>query len=349
MLLDIYNASQIFYDDYEYYCYKNCYLNVLNYYGINNAEYYIENSMDWKFSKVEENEDKFKYQFSTGDPYSSFHKPFDQSVRHLSKNELSVDQIWESNKKSLDQNIPVIAQVDVFYLKYTPYFKKKHSFHSLILAGYNELMKEVYVIDWYKPWYYKGSLSFEELHIARDSENERDGLFSGNPINYLYSEIDRNKWSTDIVDTRELICKSIQDNLDKYYLGKIEVNDYKGYYAIYEIAKLIEKNLVLDLEHRTKFLEDLHQKLYFIVTRKRLFQGYVEKINKDFPFIYVEPVKKQLLDSIQLWKILLSLIIKCSMSNDESLYENIISKMHDIIMKEKQFYYTLYEISKVIY
>lgn len=347
MLSDIYNAYQTFYDDYEYYCFKSCYFNVLNYYGVKNAEYYIECSLDWTFRKVEESEDEFKYQFSTGDSYSSFYKPFDQSVHYLSKKELSIEEIWEINKKSIDNDIPVIAQVDVFYLKYTPYFGKKHSFHALILAGYEELTKEVYVIDWYKPWYYKGCLSFEELNLARDSENERDGLFSGNPINYLYSEIDRNKF--DKMDTPQLIAKSIQDNLDKYYLGKIEGNAYKGYYAINEIAKLLEKNISLDLDHRTRFLEDLHQKLYFIVTRKKLFYWYVEKINKDFPFIYVDHVKKQLSDSIELWKVLLSLIIKCSMSNDDSIYENIITKMHDIIIKEKQFYCSLYEVSKVIY
>ncbi len=338
----------MFYDDYEYYCFKNCYYNVLNYYGVKNAEYYIEYSMDWTFSKVGESDDEFKYQFSTGDPYSSFHKPFNQRVHYLSKNELSIEEIWERNKKAIDNNIPVIAQVDVFYLKYTPYYMKKHSFHSLILAGYEEQTKEVYVIDWYKPWFYKGSMSFEELHLARNSENEPDGLFSGNPINYLYSEVESAQWNMDKISTFELINKSIQDNLDKYYSGRIEDNDYKGYYAINEVAKLIEKNISLNPDNRARFLEDLHQKLYFIVTRKKLFYWHIEKINKDFPLIYVDHVKKELGDTIKQWKILLSLIIKCSMSKENSIYENIVANMHDIIIKEKQFYYTLYEFNKII-
>ncbi len=348
MVSNIYDVSQIFYDNYEYYCFKNCFLNVLKFYGFENAEYFIECSMDWTFSKVEESEDKFGYQFSTGNPYSSLLNPFDQAVNYLSKNEASIGEIWKMNKKSMDENIPVIVQVDVFYLKYTPYYKKKHSFHSLIMAEYKERENEVSIIDWYKPWYFKGKIKLEELNLARDSQNEYDGLFSGNPINYLYAEINSEELKREKISTLKLIEKSVQDNLVKYYTGRQENNVYKGYYAINEIAKLIENNKCFDLEKKAEFLEDLYNKLYFVPTRKKLFLWYLERINKDFSLIYVEQVKLQLRDSINLWKVLLSLIIKCSMSNDDRIYENILIKIREIVMKEKQYYYTLYEFSKLI-
>lgn len=343
MLLDIYHASQKFYDEFEYYCFKSCYINVLEYYKVKNAKYYIDCSLDWTFEK--DHNDAFGYQFNTGDVYASFIQPFAPKIKYFSKETSSKNELWNSNKKLLEDNLPVVAATDVYYLKYTPYYHKKHSFHSLILAGYEEKNEEVYVIDWYKPWYFKGSLSLEELDMARDSENEKDGILSGNPIHYLYAQIEPKDWNA---DTQELINISLQDNLNKFYQGNTDFILYKGYKAINEIAKLLEHNIDLDFDSRAKFLEDMYNKLYFVISRKKLFSWYLDEIHKDFPLIYVDDVKRKSNESIQIWKNVLSLLIKCSMLNNNTTYEKMILEMQKCIIKEKQFYYVLYEFGNII-
>jgi hypothetical protein len=342
-LLDIYHASHKFYDEFEYYCFKSCYVNVLEYYKVKNAKYYIECSLDWTFQK--DQNDTFGYQFNTGDVYASFLSPFDQKIKYFSKETLSKKELWNRNKKLLEDNIPVVVATDVYYLKYTPYYHKKHSFHSLILAGYEEKNKEVYIIDWYKPWFFKGSIALEELDMARDSDNEKDGILSGNPIQYLYAQIESIDWNA---STQDLINISIQDNLKKYYQGSTDSMMYKGYKAINEVAKLLECNIRLDLDKRAKFLEDLYNKFYFVVSRKKLFGWYLDEIHKDFPLIFVDEVKRQSNEAIHIWKNILSLLIKCSMLNDNATYEKVIMEMQKAIIKEKQFYYALYEFDNIM-
>lgn len=342
-MLDIYGGSHQFYDEFEYYCFKSCYVNVLDYYKVKNAKYYIECSLDWTFQK--DPQDPFGYQFNTGEVYAGFLPPFDRKIQYASKENFTKQELWNRNKQLLERKIPVVAAADVYHLKYTPYYHKKHSFHSLILAGYEEKSDEVSVIDWYKPWFFKGSMALEELDKARDSENEKDGILSGNPIEYLYGWVEPEGWTA---DTRDLIGTALQDNLKKYYQGDKGPYLYKGYRAINEVARKLENNISLVSGERAKFLEDLYNKLYFVVSRKKLFGWYLSEIHRDFPLVYIDTVKRQSDESIKVWKNVLSLLIKGSMLNDDSAYEKVISEMQKGILKEKQFYHALYEFSNIM-
>lgn len=335
--------EQIFYSEFEYYCYKSCYLNVLRYYHVKHPEFYIDYSLDWTF--IKDNKEKWGYTFNTGNLNSDFLYPFNQELHCINKNMISKEQIWELNKRDLQNDIPVIVTVDVFYLKYTPYFHKKHSIHSLILAGYDKKEEKVYIIDWYHSWYFKGEISREELDIARNSMNESDGILSGIPINYTSYTISK---SVFYMDGLELIKQSVQDNQNKYYLGTCGPKRYKGYYAINEIARLLEQNMNLKKEDRAGFLEDLYEKLYFVHSRKKIFNWFLGRIQEEYSMISVNCTQKKLNETMALWKKLLSLIIKCRMTNKDEVYEKVIMLVQQIILEEKQFYYSLYELNKKI-
>lgn len=346
MILDIYRDKQFFYDAFEYFCFKSCYLNVLRYYKVKNPEFYIDYSLDWTFLKDEN--DKWGYNFHIGDINDNLISPFEKQIVSVNKQMKSTEEIWKSNKEKLKQGIPVVVTVDVFYLHYTPYFHKKHSIHSLILAGYEEAKEKVYVIDWYPSWYYKGEMSRNELDVARNSTNESDGILSGIPINYTSSTI--NQWEIKHEEL-QLIKYGIEDNLHKFYQvntdRKVSIQGkVKGYQALKEITIVFENNMSLEDMERIKFLENTYEKLYFVPSRKKLFCWFLGRVEEEYPMISVGGVKEKLTLTMNSWKTLLSLIIKCTMRNTDFDYEKVLLRLERILLEEKQFYYSLYELNQ---
>lgn len=55
----------VFPKEFEYYCFKNCYWNLLKYYGVESPELFLDCGIEWLFT--EDGSDKYGYSFSTGD------------------------------------------------------------------------------------------------------------------------------------------------------------------------------------------------------------------------------------------------------------------------------------------
>ena len=233
---------------------------------------------------------------------------------------------------------------DVYHLPYTPFYHKKHSFHSLILSGWNEHEKIWSIVDWYPPWFYRGTIETAELESARSSSNEGDGILSGYPINYMCAEVSRTGWDK---RGKELISLQIQQQLNMYY-SEEQQNTYKGYRAIKQLFSLIEKDLEYNIDQRKSLLEDIYQKCYFVPTRKNLFKWYLETASKYYGPIYYTQAVSLHQETIQAWKGLLSLLIKGSMTFDEKVHDMILKQMLLIYEKEKMSYYTVYELSRII-
>ncbi|NLL72989.1 MAG: BtrH N-terminal domain-containing protein [Clostridiales bacterium] len=340
MLHDLNERTSTFYPQFEYYCFKNCYLQILEYYGIYNAKYFIDCTTDWAFRK---DSNKGIFTFDTGDPYSSFLPPFDQLVNKVTLDQKPAEQIWEENIKSIREGIPVVIAVDIFYLTYTPFYHKKHSYHSLILSGYED--EQFYVIDWYPPWYFKGMISKRELDEARSSANEGDGVLSGTPIDYLYTTVSRDGFTA---TRRELLKKEIQLNLDLYYNGVATSELAKGHLAISKMIDLVEESFQMEEKEQKLFFETLYQQLFFTPTRKNLFHWYLETVGSDYKSYAFEVAVYAADKSIKTWKGLLSLLIKCSMSSSKKNLDLLIKQCMDILENEKQFYYALYELNRSI-
>lgn len=339
MLQEFINKDMRFHSEFEYYCFKNCYLQILEYYGVFNAKYFLDCTTDWMFWQ----ENNKEISFNTGNPYTSFLPPFNSKVKEIMLGEKTKELIWKENEDAIRNGIPVVIAVDVFYLSYTPYYQKKHSYHSMILSGYNESKDEFYVIDWYPPWYFKGMMSKQELDYARGSLNEGDGILSGTPINYLYSEVEREGFCA---STKSLIQTQIQNNLDQYYNGTVLNNRVKGYKAINAIISSIEESFCYSNKSQTLFFEKLYGQLFFIPTRKKLFGWYLKNVLSDYKNFGLKASIQVLEESISGWNGLLSLLIKCSMKYSEANLDLLLKQLSEILQKEKQFYYSLYELNR---
>lgn len=339
MIRDFNDRDFEFYPEFEYYCYKNCFLQILEYYGVQNAKYYLDCTTDWT-CQTGKNEGIV---FGTGDPFSSFIPPFDDHVKIYTTDDRTKEQIWKDNIESINNGTPVVIAVDIFYLKYTPYYQKKHSYHSAVLTGYDEFTDEFYVVDWYPPWYFKGKISRDELENSRGSENDGDGILSGDPIKYLFAEIDRVDYSESM---RDLIQAQIQRNMDLYYKGVESDGTVKGYKAINSMIDKIEESFTYTKEKQKGFFENLYSQLFFTPYRKKLFHWYLNNAYVELNNFGFEKPIRILDETINTWKVFLSLIIKCSMVSSEKNLELLVKRCTEIIEKEKQLGYELYELNR---
>lgn len=341
----IHNMPMFFYPELEYYCFKNCYIQMLRYYGVKNPEFYIDCTTEWMFRVNKKS--SFGYEFSTGDPYAGFITLYKNQVNTADCNNFSVDQLRKCNRESVRQGNPIIIAADVFYLNYTPFYHKKNSFHSLILSDWKEGKKgeDIWtIVDWYPPWFYRGTINSCELEEARSSENIGDGILSGYPINYMYSQVNRSGWKQDV---KFLIELQIQQQLDSFYCKSIP-GVYKGFNAIKQVFLLTEEYLENNLDERSVFFEDLYQKCFFVPNRKKLFVWFLNRAAD-----YCEKVKYQKAivaynESMLAWKNFLSLLLKSTMVYNVQIYEQLCKQIELILEKEKNCYYTTYELSKLI-
>ncbi|EFM11967.1 hypothetical protein PaecuDRAFT_1575 [Paenibacillus curdlanolyticus YK9] len=331
---------------FEFYCFKNCYRQWLEMQGVPNAFYYLDCTLDWRFSRKED--DALGYSFSTSDIYTSVLPSFRHKIVMTDDMTISPVEIWERNKMLLKAGIPFVAAVDVYYLPYTPYFGKKHSYHALLVCGMEE--DQLDIIDWYPPWYYQGQLSYAVIDDARSSENPADGLLSGNPIRYLWAELERGGWQA---DSRELIAQAVGISIDRFYGTTTSERDRGdvqfGAKALAALKDAVVQHAAADEETRARFLQDLHGKTYFVPTRKNLFARYVERACEEFRYPKLAKAVPAMYATVTEWKRFLNLTVKASMAPTADNYATVVKTLDGLIFAEKDINYLLYDAAPTIW
>lgn len=338
MKLGIWDFQPSYDDSFEYFCFLNCYKNIMQYYQIAATDLYIDAAVEYRIS---ETTDSSAGIFSVGDPNSSLLDDYKGCVVIEDDSIESRKVIWEKNFELINKGIPLVVNVDVFFLPYTPYYLKKHSIHSLIMCGFSLDKRNIDIIDWYSPWFYKGQILFKDLEKARNSNNERDGILSGNPIRHRYSYIKTEGLNAD------------EDELIKIILGKSERNFYslnakEGYNALINVAGRLDEYKSVDKEKQSNMLENLYEELYFVPARKRLWQWYLHKAyewteRQSFKLLFDE-----ISVNIKKWKNVQNLIIKCSFRKDTTIYYKLLEVFLDVLENERMLYAQQHKVLKLL-
>lgn len=337
MVLDIIDHEQVFYGEFEYFCYKVCYYNILRYYGVRNPELYLNYTMKW-ILKVDNNS-TWGFSFSFGDSNDGLKRIFDNSIIEIDNEFEDEAKIWEINKNWLELGMPVVVGVDVYYLPYTPYYERKHAIHSLIVCGYKE--NEVEVIDWYPDWFYKGKIDLEDLDYARKSKNDEEGILSGVPIQYESIVIKKDIYSDDHIG---LIKKTINDLKNEFYCkGNNDLFNFYGYSALCEFGKILENNEGMKDDERKLFLKYVFESVYFVPSRKRMFLWFMNSVSNIYPSFQSGQLIEKIKKSIDEWKKFISILTKCMISGKMTDYEKILIKFKEILDDEKDLYYEIYK------
>lgn len=249
------------YEGFESFCYQNCQRILLQAQGVLYPELYVNATLSLRYDLQQE-------QLFMGDRIRSLLPSFEESVTRTEYGaEMSAQQVFEDNCRYLRENeTPIIVGVDTYYLSYASNYGKNHARHTLILCGYDWAAKEVYVVDWYPDWYYKGPVSLEELLQARGSVNPEDGtIYSGKPIG--------NNWAciAKVQECRpEELVKELLKVLQEEYFHSKDDDVYWGPDALCAL-----KDAATQAED-TEFYNKNYRKITFIRKRYQFFKQYLE-------------------------------------------------------------------------
>ncbi len=342
MILDINSMQQTYYDEYDSFCYQNCIRQILEWFQVNNAKFYINTSLCLTLKKQQDNE----YNIDDDNARNVLPKYKDKIMRYYpyDKNKY---EVWKENLEKLKSGVPIITGVDSYYLKHLPYFKKSHGIHTVILAGYSLENNKVNIIDWFAPWFFKGSEDFENYIEARDSENIFDGgIFSGLPIMNNWAEIDNNGWNTDIM---ELIHSNIDLSINQYYLeNESKDNCSKGIYALREVLNILEGIKLLDIEEKKKALKKLYYNLYGVVKRKVFFRHFLDNAYFATNIEQFNDSKIFITEIINGWEELLNVVMKGAFRCKDETLLKISEKLLRIIENEEEFYEHMIKLSNIL-
>ena len=315
---DIYYDKLESYDGYDSYCYQNCQRIVLEHeYGreallmINTAlsvEYITENDIIIKEKKR----------------MRSLLPSVDRFVKRLyyDMNE-NMRIVFEDNIKFIYENKkPIIVGADTYYLPHSNNYKEKHAKHTMILCGYNLDEGNVYIIDWYRPWCFRGKMSIEQFLEARNSKNVNDGTFySGTPIGNNWAYIDTiENYSFD-----NLFHETIVLSRNNYF--------HDGDKGIISILSFLQK-YISSLKDEKSY-EKLFFEIYTLSNRKKIFLEYIELYSNLKHQYYYNEFIEILKNNIDSWDVLVVLLLKQSNRYNEKTRIRLVKKCGELINEEK--------------
>lgn len=338
MNLDIFNFQPSYDESFEYFCFLNCYRMMMQYYRIPETDLYLNTVVEYKINNTMPNEFD---DFSIGDPNSSLLENYKNCLKTEDDTIETKEQIWKKNFDLIQKGIPVIANADVFFLPYTPYYLKKHAIHSLIICGFSKDKKNISIIDWYSPWFYKGEILFDDLEKARSSMNEKDGILSGNPIRHRYSYLEIKGLNA---DQNELIKLSLKKCDRNFY----STRENEGYNSLIKIAEKLDDYKYLDKTTQSKMLEKLYETLFFVPARKKLWRWYLLRAYDWTQRKSFKTLANDIETNIKKWKNVQNLIIKSSFQHESSIYSRLQKSFLELLENERMLYAQQHTLLKLL-
>ena len=327
MVLDYFNKPKTYYSGFESFCYQNCLRLLLEGSDISYASLYLNASLSLiiKYDEVEN-----KLNFMQHENIRSLIPDYLNRVeKHYYKSNADAEKIFLENIRLIrNKNIPIITGVDVFYLPYTPYYHKNHGTHTLLLCGYEEPQKWVYVVDWYEPWFYNGIIDKTEFLLARNSVSPYDGsIYSGEPILNNWAEVDIDGFNSDPTD---LLKENIKLCLKQYF------DEDKDLIVGIQALKILKNYLSCNDNTQEMYIE-LHKQLYIFLKRYKFFKQYLDIYGKHRPDKAIFELSFMMSNTIKIWDYLLMLVLKLSVVESKITKHKIIINLGLIIDNEINF------------
>lgn len=342
-MLNKMDASQLNYEkEYEYFCIKNCIKQILTFCSVHTPIFYINCSLNWQITYSDNY--RHGYLFQTGTLFTNLIESHKQQIKEYSQKDYDLQSAWEKNQIKVNQDQPIIVLVDTFYLPYTPYYKTKHSVHSIILYRYIENTNEFDVIDWYPPWFFMGSVSKAVIEEARLSNIEDDGVLGNICIDFSWFEIEDGNWQND-----SIVCgQNLKCNLNNFFNSFSKGSITKGNAVLYELYDILEKNINSNDDQflMEDFLKDFHSQLFFIPYNKNLFKCYLQYLMQHDHDAAKNIELDRIDKNINEWRTFLSFVIKCMVSLKSEYRIKLLSDFSFLIEREFEFYYYLKQIDE---
>lgn len=309
MVEDMKSYHMTYFDEMKYFCLKNCFNQFMEYIGIDDSVLYLKTGFEFRISNVNNNQSfsVFKHDLLM---------PFFDMNHSLSGQGNDYDKIFSHNLS----NLPVIVLVDVFYLPYREEFNKYHASHAIFLIGYEE--EQVHIMDWYHPYFYKGTIDIINFKQARSSINPKDvNPFSGFRINNYWYKLDGNVLS---IDKEENILRNISNLTDN---KEERAGILKGEKALSKIIELSKMELYKEEYEIKRYCSFLHNEIFIWYRAAALSKVFYEKAYNKYPNIITDDFLDFINEGYHHFNDINFYLMKGSLVKPQKYLENSISEL----------------------
>ncbi len=243
------------------------------------------------------------------------------------------DVAYQRLKELLYNGIPVVAAVDLYYMKYHRAYGKEHGLHCVVFTGYDEEEGFFHLFDKYKlsSSDFDGTLPIDEVNMGRMSDNPLPGVNSTQkrPVRNLWMEIGSDK---DFKVLEEKLLNVINESCQRMK-GQKEVLGHKcGLNAIELFSKslLEKKNEKLDDEKVYWYRVYLNGSLKNISRSRKRFSVFIKEISSLLPEQLITSLCVSLEESSKHWDICSSIALKLGIRKSLDMIDDLVNQL-DII------------------
>ncbi len=243
-------------------------------------------------------------------------------------------------KELIDNDIPTIVSVDLFYMHYHGAFNKKHGFHNIVITGYDEDENYYEAFDKFKlsKSNFDGKISMDEIKLGRTSVSENGNPLTGmdakRPINCSWIEIlvgDRFKMndSTKLNIIRES-CKRMlgEEKILNQDCGLKVLDRFKQDLLLKKEAEFDDKTTYYFKTYLNEFLKRLGR------NRKR-FKKFICELDHILEKETINKLAVDLSEAAMNWDICANLSYKLGVTKKIEIIDNMCNIIDEIIRIEK--------------
>ncbi len=254
--------------------------------------------------------------------------------------ENNTDGAYNRVKELIDQDIPVVAAVDLFYMRYHRAYQKEHGLHYVVITGYNEEEGWYELFDKYKLSNsdFDGKLQIDEIRMARASDNPLSNAMMGEytrPIQNVWCEVENYK---DFKVQTDRIIATLKESCSRMNSEKDVLGYQCGFEAINTLISDFDskKSEALSETRQYMFKTYYNETFKTIARSRKRFKTFINELNELIPQNSQEEISNQLEESSKHWDICANLSLKLGITKKLALLDDIISQLNEVVINEQK-------------
>jgi hypothetical protein len=248
--------------------------------------------------------------------------------------EKDADRAYSRVKELIDENIPAVVAVDLFYMQYHKAYKKEHGLHYVVITGYNEEEGWFELFDKYRlsGSDFDGRLPIEEVQLARNSDNPQKNALMGEftrPLQNVWCEVEiHNEFN--IQDDR--IMAVLMESCKRMRSQKRVLGCKCGFEAMDALLHDLANNKRDQLDEKNLYMFKTYYNETFktIARSRKRFKVFINELSGLIsPELQLE-IASHLDESSRHWDICANLSLKLGITKKLLILEDIINQLQNI-------------------
>jgi hypothetical protein len=234
---------------------------------------------------------------------------------------------YQRLKEMIDQDLPVVVNVDLYSMKYHRSFQREHTNHCVVITGYDETENIFELFDRFPPVgsNFDGTLTMAEVNAGRTS----DCPFS-NPMMGDYRRPIRNLWfefqaSPDFTVTGDKLISILKESYSRMTGAKKILGQPCGLEVIDQFRRdlMRKKEKMFDDRELYYFKTYLNMNLKSISRNRTRFKILLQELDTLFPGELTAAMRNDLSESATHWDIAANLALKMGIMKSRALMDDL--------------------------